>query len=103
MRRIGAVHSSRPGVTSQTNRRGAIPPEAYSVIAPITGEAIPDNVVRALLQHKLGHARHELVEVDQTRLVCVDLLKYSVKFLQRVTETTQGRMSDNTTTHVPPE
>lgn len=67
MRRVGGVHIGLESTRSkavQTWRAQDRPPEAYSAVAPIPGEAIPNGAVRALLQHKLGHASHELIEVD---------------------------------------
>lgn len=55
-------------------------PAAY--IAPGRGMASPRGAVRALLQHKFGNTSHEFVEVDQTRVICVNLLEYSIEFLQ---------------------
>lgn len=43
---------------------------------------LPGGAVGALLQHELGHASHEFIEGDFTRMVGVNLVKDSIEFLR---------------------
>lgn len=52
------------------------------VSSSTVGVALPDGAGRAFLQDELSHTRHELIEVDLTRLVGVDLFEDSIQLLQ---------------------
>lgn len=63
---------------------GARPPTSRKGNGIESRAALPRGTVSgALLQNELSHTGHELVEVDQARLVCVNFFKYSVEFLQK--------------------